>query len=198
MFCERCGSEIAEINTVCPVCGTAIPREQPVNAQQPYTSYSHHGQPKFETYQQAYQDNRAQSGVPPWGNGPQNNYGPGYRAYTPSISPQGIAVSNKNENALIAEIILSLFGIFGVGWLMGGETVVGAILLACSIFIYWPFMIYGTIFTFGIGLICLGPLAISAIIVNILLLNSRLNRKANRFIVTPQPPYPMHPPQRHL
>jgi hypothetical protein len=111
--------------------------------------------------------------------------------YPPGIANprmRGTTFSNKNDGALVAEIILSLFGLFGIGWLMAGETTVGLILLICSIIIYWPVMILGTIFTFGFGLLCLGPLAIAAIIVNIILLNNVLNRKAAKFIVTPPGP----------
>lgn len=100
----------------------------------------------------------------------------------------GATFSNKNDGALVAEIILSLFGLFGIGWLMAGETTVGVILLICSVIIYWPIMILGTIFTFGIGLLCLGPIAIAAIIVNIILLNNVLNRKAAKFVVMPPRP----------
>jgi hypothetical protein len=92
--------------------------------------------------------------------------------------------TNKNSGALVAEILLSLFvGIYGVGWLMAGETTTGIILLICSFFVYWPFMILGTIFTLGIGLICLVPMAIGAIIVNAVLLNNLLNRKAAQMVM---------------
>ena len=101
----------------------------------------------------------------------------------------------RNDGALVAEMILSLFGIFGVGWLIAGETMVGVVLLVASFLLYWPIMLLGTIFTFGIGLICLGPLAISAIIVNAILLNTTLNRKARR-VLSPMPPPPqIQPPE---
>ena len=102
----------------------------------------------------------------------------------------GVRFSSKNDGALVVEIILSLFGIFGVGWLMAKETTVGTILLICSFFIYWPILILGTIFTFGLGLLCLGPLTIGAIILNALLLNSNLNRKATEFVVLSVPHMP--------
>jgi hypothetical protein len=115
----------------------------------------------------------------------------------PVYSPQqgNVGVSNKNDSALLVEFILSLVGVFGVGWLMAGETVTGRILLICSFLVYWPIMIVGTILTFGLGLICLGPIAIGAIILNILLLNSVINRKAAHFVVTPPPPLYTHPPR---
>lgn len=96
-------------------------------------------------------------------------------------------VVNKTDTTLVSEIILSLFGIFGVGWIMAGETALGIILLICSIFIYWPIMILGTIFTFGFGLLCLAPFAIGTIILNIVLLNSTLRRKARHAHIMPPP-----------
>ena len=110
---------------------------------------------------------------------------PLYVAQTPTIS-------NNNSNALLLEVILSLFGIFGVGWLLAGETTMGIVLLVCSIVVYWPFMIFGTLLTFGLGLICLGPLAITAIIVNALVFNTILRRKAPQQPLPPMPPPPMY------
>jgi hypothetical protein len=73
-----------------------------------------------------------------------------------------------------------LLGIFGVGWLLAGETAVGSLLLACSILIYWPMMILSTLVTLGFGLMCLGPLAVTCVICNTLLLNLCLKRRMSR------------------
>lgn len=144
-------------------------------------------QPARLTFQASYQHY-----TPPYNTPPLSAPGPGSPHFAPA---PGITVSNKNDSGLIAETILSLFGIFGVGWLLAGETTVGIVLLVCSVFVYWPLMILGTAFTFGFGLICLGPLAIGAIILNTVLLNNTLNRKATKFVVVQQtrrsvPPQP--------
>ncbi|GCE11598.1 hypothetical protein KTT_14570 [Tengunoibacter tsumagoiensis] len=97
-------------------------------------------------------------------------------------------MSNKNDTALIAEIVLSLVGIFGVGWLMAGETTVGVLLLLGSFLLYWPLVILALIFTLGLGIFCLVPMAVGAIILNALLLNGVLNRKAMRFLILHGPP----------
>jgi hypothetical protein len=138
---------------------------------------------------------------------PQPNYQYG-QSYAPPQFQQGgginVSVYNnytppgqKNNGALVAEIILSLFGIYGVGWLIGGETAVGIVLLVCSFVIYLPFVILGTIFTFGLGLFCIGPLSIAAIIINAVLLNKALNRKAAQQITIihaqQMPPPPQYP-----
>jgi hypothetical protein len=137
----------------------------------------------------------------------QQNFG-----YTPQYNPEPIyqpapvnvivtnnsPSTNKESGPLIAEILLSLLvGIYGVGWLMAGESTTGVILLVCSFFVYWPIMILGTIFTLGFGLLCLGPLAIGAIIVNTILLNSVLNRKASwAMMMQANPVASQYPPYR--
>jgi hypothetical protein len=49
-------------------------------------------------------------------------------------------------------------------------------------------------FTFGIGLLCLGPFAIGAIIVNAILLNNLLNRKAAQIVMVQANPMPTRYP----
>ncbi len=81
----------------------------------------------------------------------------------------------KNNTALLVEILCSFFGIYGVGWLMAGETTVGAILLVGS-FVYWIFAVVMIVSI--IGIFCLIPLGIGLFILNIIMLNSKLDRKA--------------------
>ena len=206
MFCDRCGKEIASTATYCSFCG--MPTEHEVQYTLPSTYRVQQGPPQDDLssfggpplYQAGY------SAVPPplhqGGYIPFPQQTPGYApaSYT-SFAPQGnIAVIQHtgSDGPLIAEIVLSLFGIFGIGWIIGGETTTGVILLLCSIFIYWPMMILGTLFTFGIGLICLGPLAIGAIILNAILCNQALKRRAARLIVVQSAPpqMPMQPPMQ--
>jgi hypothetical protein len=148
-----------------------------------YGTYPQQDAPQASFYENSYTTATPQyQGTPPF-------YTSGVPVYT---------ATNSNNNALVVEIILSLLGIFGVGWLLAKETTVGIILLACSILVYWPLIFLGTVFTFGLGLICLGPMAIAAIIINIVLLNSILKRKAAQCIYSQQPPsqhIPPMPPQ---
>ena len=202
MFCDRCGKEIATTATQCPFCG--MPTEQEMHYMHPSAYQVQQGPPQddFSTfggppvYQAGYR------AVPPIQHVPFPQQAPGYApASYSSVYPQSnitVVQTTGNEAPLVAEIILSLFGIFGVGWILGGETTIGVILLLCSVFIYWPVMILGTVFTFGIGLVCLGPLAISAIIINALLCNRVLKRRAARLIImqsTP-PSAPKQPPMQ--
>jgi hypothetical protein len=199
--CERCGNKIAENATICPVCGTV--RGQPLQShqlpasRQPVTNYGQYPQRGFGEPSSSTQDQA--SPTPPYTiyTQPQTyqqlsrevfiGYNPHY-SYRAQQPPPGYALpqvdasmpTHKTDSALIAEIILSLFGIFGVGWLMAGETAIGVILLLGSIFFYWPVILLGAAVTDGFGLICLGPVAIGAIILNIILLSSVLRHKAAR------------------
>ena len=197
MTCERCGKEIPDNIAICPNCGTvtsaASGKPKPTTQFGPYPGGYVDGPPIAE-YGQGYAPHQGYPQPPlqeyrP----PQQAYGYGqpYNAppmYQPAIVNVNIVnPPSTNNTPVIVEVLLSLFlGIFGVGWLMTGETTTGVILLICSIFLYWPIMIIGIIFTLGLGLFCLGPLAIGAIILNAVLLNNRLKRKAATFM-------PIHP-----
>ena len=74
--------------------------------------------------------------------------------------------------AIIAEVILDLFGIYGVGWLIAGETTTGVLLLVGS-FIWWPIAIIASIFTVGIGLICVIPLNFVFLLLSVIFLSQR-------------------------
>jgi hypothetical protein len=198
---------------ICPVCGTLKaqpPQQQPGgnqayhqgDFQRPPEGYGYYQQNNPGGYQDGYVPQMNQQGYQGYAPPQQQHYG-----YTPPYSvnpgyPPGINVTvinnpsgGKNDAALVSEIIFSLLGIFGIGWLIGGETTVGVILLVCSIFLYWPIMFFGTIFTLGFGLVFLGPLMIASIIINAVLLNNALKRKTASFVVVQQPPMQM-PPQR--
>jgi hypothetical protein len=207
MRCERCGKEISDTAAICPSCGSLTstilasrpggqPPTQhgtyPSDLYEPHNTYDTQDEP-VSSYEQGYTP-RSDSRRPPQPDymaPPQPNYQYG-QSYAPPRFQQGgginVSVYNnynsytppgqKNNGALVAEIILSLFGIYGVGWLIGGETTIGIVLLVCSFVIFLPFVVLGTILTLGLGVFCIGPLSIAAIIINAILLNKALNRKA--------------------
>lgn len=202
MFCKRCGNEIADVARICPTCGTSIEHAHAHVNIQPHTSYGSYPQSSNDATAQQQRGYAPQPERPPRPRNTNTAYSPYTNGYTvpptypgPSTyqqpynnyapRPQAFTVIQKNDTALVTEIILSLFGIFGVGWLMARETTIGTVLLVCSFLIYWPIIILGTLLTFGLGLICLGPLAIAAIILNIIWFNGVLNKKANHFVVVP-------------
>ena len=184
--CESCGRAIPDNAFACPYCGAATP-----------ASRSRPEQPSYTPPQQGYMPPPQQGYMPPYQQGympppqqgympPQQNYPYGQQQYPGGMYQQpGINVTvvnnagtTKNTTPLIVEILLSLFGIYGVGWLMAGETTTGIILLIGSFVVYWPILFLIAVFTLGLGLACDFPLAIAAIIINAILLNNALNRKA--------------------
>ncbi len=210
MLCERCGRDISDSAIICPSCGANTSR----SSMPPPTSYGDYsggytppqpqpgaGYNQGQGYNQGYQQGYAGPGnyMPPQQAAPQPrqvNYG--YANPAPNYSTVNVVInngggSNKNSAALVVEVIASLFGIYGIGWLMAGETTTGVLLLIGSFVLYWPIFIVGSIITLGLGLFCLGPLGIAAIIINAILLNNMLNRKAAQ--VTIVPPMQQMPPQ---
>src|SRR5437764_9566160 len=140
MICERCGKELADSAVICPSCGTvtrsggtSVPPRPGGYTQYPGSEYSDpHDQP-MPTYEQGYAPRQNFTAPPPPNyRPPQPNFGY-QQAYNPppmySPGPINVTVVNnytepdqKNSGALLTEIILSLFGIYGVGWLIAGET----------------------------------------------------------------------------
>lgn len=184
MVCVRCGYEIANDyrRPICPVCGTLLQENARAQWSPGATprAGTHTGKhtvppPEFSTSQTIPGRQSEQSeGTPPYSSRTFYQQGVFYAPATPFFWLRSY------HSALLTEFLLSLVGIFGVGWLLAGETGIGLVLLACSILLYWPVMVLGTIFTLGLGLICLGPFATGAIICNTFLLSRYLKRKAKR------------------
>jgi hypothetical protein len=186
MICECCGREITgnSSSVLCPICGTVIKNCARVQSTGSYvqSSQNYAGKqsvsvpesvPTSQTTLQPYvQSSRDEAGYTAWPYHAMDTSNAHVTTDFTSVYPDG--------KALGVEFILSLLGIFGIGWLLVGETRIGCLLLACSVLIYWPMMILGTLFTSGFGLICLGPLAVSCVICNTLLLNLCLKRKMAR------------------
>lgn len=180
--CDRCGSVMPETAVICPSCGT-VKRHSTANPPTNYGSSASYPTPvaypsaasgsTYSSPSAGYHD------VPP----PVNiNINIGMSSgYIPVTRP-------ANSSAVPVEVLLNtFFGLYGVGWLMAGETTTGIILLLGSIFLYWPGIIFAIAITFGIGLCGIIPLVIGAIILNAVLLNNCIKRKSYRFRVSPPP-----------
>ncbi len=229
MNCGRCGTGLPDSAAICPTCGTinsaAWPGgQQPTNYGQ-YEPRGYDGPPLQQQapYGQGY--GPQPHAVPPYQYAPGpvnvfvditnsvNSLGNDSYQYAPgpvNVFVNNPPVGNTDNGPLIVEVLLSVFlGIYGVGWLMAGETTVGVILLICSFVVYLPTLILGTIFTLGIGLFCLVPLAIGAVVLNAVLLNNslmipsccgtrsnqRLKRKVAQVIMVQSNPMPPQYPQ---
>jgi hypothetical protein len=182
MTCERCGKDIPDNIAICPNCGTvtSMAKDKP----QPSTNYGPYSEGGTSTPPgyQAPPPQEYRSLQQSYGYGQSYTNPPMYQQATPNV----YVYNTTNSTPLIVELLISIFlGIFGVGWLIAGETAIGVILLICSLFIYLPLLIisiFTAFFTFGLSLFCTGPLVIGAIVLNAILLNNRLKRKAASFM----------------
>lgn len=191
IICERCGNAMPNNSLLCLVCGTlsvfsrpdihtptrneagsapfSIPREK----QEEYEQQMDNPQPDYALF----------PGEQPEDLSPSSHL---YSALAPRATTTPIApvVSSTPKKALFIEAVLNLcLGIFGVGWLIAGETVTGLVLLACSLILYWPtlFILFflNFIFSIGPGLYALIFLAPGVTTLNLLLLRRMLKSKAN-------------------
>lgn len=110
--------------------------------------------------------------VRPWP-GQSSGFNP-WVPYPPFVIPQP-----PNYTPLLIEVLLNFIGIFGVGWLIAGNQTGGVVLLIVSL-VLWPVIALVGIFTMGLGLLCVGPLAVVAMVVNLVLLQQAIQRKACR------------------
>lgn len=197
--CATCGRLIPDNATSCPGCGAltefgrATRSQSGEFQQQGYTSPDYlsgyappTGQSSGYNPQQGYVPPQQQYGYQQQqGYAQQPNYGP-YQQGGVNVTVVNNATASHSNAPVIVELLLNIFtGIYGVGWLMAGETTTGIILLVCS-FVDWG--IWGALFVFtlGLGFLCWGPLLIAAIIVNAILLNNALKRKASQIITVQQ------------
>jgi hypothetical protein len=191
--CERCGHEMPDNIAICPNCGTVTLKAK--DNPSPTTSYGSYSE-RYSNSPPGYTDNTQRGYRPPQMQAyrsPQQNYSYGQSYNAPPMyqqAPFNVTVLNTNNSTpLIVELLLSIFlGIFGVGWLIAGEVAIGVTLLVCSLFLYLPLLIISifiAFFTFGLSLFCTGPLVIGAIVLNAILLNNRLKRKAASYMPIP-------------
>ena len=192
--CERCGNDMPDNLAICPKCGTFTSKAK--DNISPNTSYGSYSD-RYDSQSPVVAENNQREYITPYSqeyNVQQQNYSYGQSYNSPPMyrqAPSNVTIMNtSNSAALIVELLFSIFlGIFGIGWLMAGEVVIGIILLVCSLFIYLPLLILSifiAVFTFGFSLFCTGPMVIGAIILNAILLNNKLKRKASTYM--PMPP----------
>jgi hypothetical protein len=183
--CERCGYDSPHHVAICPVCGSlttvsgdypppAGGPETPGSTSEPFSYYSPSGWPGSSPGSSA---------------DPQPQQAP--LSYTPYSSPQQVNVMvvqpQKEVTPLIVELLLSLLlNIYGIGWLMVGETLPGVLLLVGSIVVLWPLLLVSLI----VWPVCCGfkLLLIVGLVINSVLLNNYLDRQAARRLMPMPPP----------
>lgn len=85
---------------------------------------------------------------------------------------------NTDNTPIIMEVIFSLFGIYGIGWLTTKRGV-GIALLLSSIG-YWFLTILFVEITWGLGIFCIAPFNIVLVVINASLLYTVLRRHGGR------------------
>jgi len=181
MNCATCGRMIPDNATSCPYCGALT---QLGRASQPQAGY--YQQPGYMPPQQPGYNPQQGYTPPQQGYYQQPIYGQPYQQSGVNVTVMN-NTTTQSSTPVVVEILLNIFlGIYGVGWLMAGETTAGVIMLICSFVVYWPLTIAIGIFTLFIGYACWGPLVIAAWIVNAIMLNNALKRKASQVIMVQQ------------
>lgn len=97
-------------------------------------------------------------------------------------SPPRVIYIERNSapsTPVIVEVIGGLFGFYGIGWLVGGYAVTGALMLVGSLLLAAVWLIV-TIATVGVGLFCIIPIDLAIVVASTLTLNSRLKRKIQK------------------
>jgi hypothetical protein len=204
IICERCGKQLPDIAAICPSCGTISEISRPSSigyesGQPSSISYEYsrgYGQQQIYASESEEQASRlgpaAQSNRPPQPvyrqpSTPPPAFYPPIAVNINVVAPVPVVAEKTNSGAIVVEVLLNLFlGIYGVGWMMAGETTTGLILLIASLVLYWPVVILGSIFTLGLGLLCLIPVAIGGVILNAVLLSNLLKRKATYIMLPTQ------------
>ncbi len=172
MTCERCGKEFSDSAAICPACGTTTHDRK--SSDHAVTNYGQFPSPVYDISSPPieYGQHSMPQHYPQMPPAPPNtSYGQIYNAppmyHQPPFSAQQFPnnPAAKNNGALVVEILLSLIGIYGVGWLIAGETAIGVILLVCSFVVFAPLAIMIAIFTSVLAflsLICRWQLAVSS------------------------------------
>ena len=201
--CIRCGKEIPEHRTNCPSCGTSLFETQASSEASTGTDSLLPTQKKKSTFpfdflykeytpdlEPIYERNYAARPTSLIDT-PAQKVLPGEREKAIKAKPIDSSYPaetftrrffHANPKALLfIEVALSLLiGIFGVGWLLLGKKRTGTLLLAISILFYLPLLIisYGlAYFSFGLSILCTGPFAIGAVLLNAFMLHKNIQRK---------------------
>jgi hypothetical protein len=80
-----------------------------------------------------------------------------------------------NTTPVIVEAILAFLGIYGVGWMIAGETTIGIVLLIAG-FVWDAIFVVAAVTV--IGLCCVVPLQLIFVALSAFQLNNRLRMRA--------------------
>jgi hypothetical protein len=133
-------------------------------ASQPVYPPPHHTPPGYQTFPSG-----AYAPPPPGYAPPPPGYGLPYAIPQPSWPVQ----QRPSGTPVAVEAILALFGFYGIGWLMAGNTTTGVLLLIGGL--VWDIIaVLGTVFTLGVGACIFGPIHIGLVVLSSVLLSDYL------------------------
>lgn len=98
---------------------------------------------------------------------------PGYVSPYTGAQQWGQMQQRPSGAPVAVEAILALFGFYGIGWLMAGNTTTGVLLLIGG-WVWDAIAIGGTVLTFGFGGCIFGPLHIAFVAVSSVMLSNYL------------------------
>lgn len=129
---------------------------------------------------QQYQPNDA----PPYSQPLPTDYPPRPQYTQPALAPYPPYPPHPQQQqghsaAVALEAILSLFGFYGIGWMSRARVGTGIMLLVLG-FVWVGVAILITFFTFGLGILCVGPLHLAFIVGDVLWLNKTLRQPRQR------------------
>ena len=107
----------------------------------------------------------------PAASGPLPQGQPGY--YQPMVVVQQ---QDNSTLAIVLEVVIGLFGLYGIGWLVAGFKDTGVKILVGGL-IWWLVAIVISVFTLGIGLLCIWPIDLVIMIVSVVNLSKRLKER---------------------
>lgn len=119
----------------------------------------------------------SQPAPPPYPAAPQYSQPlpPPIPQYSQPLPPTYPQQRHNSSTAVALEAICSLFGFYGIGWMYRGRVGTGIMLLALG-FVWVGIAIVIALFTFGLGLVCVGPLDLAFIVGDVLWLNRTLRQ----------------------
>jgi hypothetical protein len=145
------------------------PNYQPLGAASPLQGgQSGYGQGGFSAPTQPdYPPNDPPPPPPPPGYGPPP--APGYPA--PSLAP----ARQRDNTPVIVEVVGAIFGFYGIGWLMVGETKTGVLLLIAGLI--WAAIVWiGVTLTAGVAACCFVPIHAVFIALSAVSLSNHIKR----------------------
>ena len=101
-------------------------------------------------------------------------------APSPAYAAAASAMPKDRSMALLLEILPALVGVFGIGWIYGGNITVG-VLLMVGMLVWDVVAVLGSVVTLGLGCFCFVPINLVALGVSAYFLNEYMRQHPELF-----------------